>query len=65
MIWPTMILRLPSSAPSPERGAPLAFGPVGVDLCTNYSDKRLKDVIGLFGLKGLPSYQSLWPRGEL
>lgn len=44
------------------RGMPLLpLAPFGVNLCTNYSDKKLHNVIGLFEVRAYHS-QSLWPK---
>lgn len=62
--WPSVILRLLSSAPSSERDVLLPLAQLGVDLRTNYSRKRLNNVIGLFGVRGLPITVAYGVRSE-
>ena len=63
-MWPSAMLRLSSSAPSSERGTLLPLAQFGVDLGTNYSRKRLNNVIGLFGVSNLPMTVAYRMRSE-
>ena len=58
------MLRLSSSAPSSERGTLLPLAQFGVDFGTNYSRKRLNNVIGLFGVRDLPMTVAYRMRSE-